>query len=179
MLVERRREILFQQLDLSGLDGWCGGNQVAAHTLLAEYHDICSFEPGELHSTDVAKLKIRVVDDEPFKEKFQRIPWPMVDEVRVHMKEMLEAGIICSSERPWGNAVILVHKKDGGLCFCIGFCKLNARTKKDSYLLPWIQEDIESLVGVEYFSYLELKAGFGKFQWTRHWHSILHSLWET
>ena len=34
------------------------------------------------------------------------------------------------------------------------------RTKKDSYLLPQIQEAIESLVGAGYFSCLDLKAGF-------------------
>ena len=49
---------------------------------------------------------------------------------------MLEAGAIHPSQSPWCNAVVLVHKKDGGLHFCIDFCKLNARTKKDSYLLP-------------------------------------------
>ena len=36
----------------------------------------------------------------------------------------------------------------------------DARTKKDSYLLPHIQEAIESLVGAGYFSCLDLKAGF-------------------
>ena len=70
MLVERRREVLFQQLDLSGLEGWSEGNQVATHTLLAEYHDIFSLEPGELGCNNLAKHKIRVVDDEPFKEGF-------------------------------------------------------------------------------------------------------------
>ena len=64
------------------------------------------------------------------------IPPPMVDKVQAHMKEMLEVGGICPSQSPWCNAVVLVHKKDGGLCFCIDFCELNARTKKDFYLLP-------------------------------------------
>ena len=50
--------------------------------------------------------------------------------------------------------------KDGGLHFCIDFHKLNARTKKDSYPLPQIQEAIESLVSVGYVSCLDLKAGF-------------------
>ena len=45
MSVERRREVLFQQLDLSGLKGWLEENQAAACTLLAEYHDIFSLEP--------------------------------------------------------------------------------------------------------------------------------------
>ena len=38
----------------------------------------------------------RVVDDEPFKDRLQRIPKPMVDKVCVHVKEMLEAGVIYS-----------------------------------------------------------------------------------
>ena len=64
------------------------------------------------------------------------------------------------SQSPWCNAVVLVCKKDGGLHFCIDFHKLNARTKKDSYLLPQIQEAIESLVGAGCFSCLDLKVGF-------------------
>ena len=72
----------------------------------------------------------------------------------------LEAGVICPTQSPWCNAVVLVHKKDGGLHFCIDFHKLNAWTKKDSYPLPKIQEAIESLVGGGYFSCLDLKGGF-------------------
>ena len=53
-----------------------------------------------------------------------------------------------------------MHKKDGGPCFHIDFCKLNARTKKDSYPLPQIQEAIKSLVGAGHFSCLDLKTGF-------------------
>ena len=77
----------------------------------------------------------------------------MVDEVSAHIKEMLEVGTIHPSQSPWFNAVILMHKKDRGLHFCIDFYKLNARTKKDSCLLPHIQEAIETLVGKGYLSY--------------------------
>ena len=58
------------------------------------------------------------------------------------------------------NAVVLVQKKDGGLCFCIDFCHLNACMKKDAYPLPRIQEAMESLVGASHFSCLDLKSGF-------------------
>ena len=60
----------------------------------------------------------------------------MVDEVHAHMKEMLEVGAIHPGQSPWCNAVVLAHKKDEGLHFCIHLCKLNPRTKKDSYPLP-------------------------------------------
>ena len=54
-------EVLFQQLELSGLEGWSDKNQAATHALLAEYHDIFSLEPGELGCTDLVKHEIRVV----------------------------------------------------------------------------------------------------------------------
>ena len=63
-----------------------------------EYHDIFSLEPGELGCMTLAKHGIWAVDDEPFKERIWRIPLPMVEEVRAHMKEMLEVGAIHPSQ---------------------------------------------------------------------------------
>ena len=88
MSIECRKETLLQQLDLSGLEGWSGTNCTSAHALLTEYHDIFLLGPGELGCMGLAKHDIRVEDDEPFKERFWRIPPPMVQEVRAHMKEM-------------------------------------------------------------------------------------------
>ena len=76
------------------------------------------------------------------------------------MNDMLEAGAIRPSSSPWCNAIVLVQKKDGGLCFCIDFRKLNARTKKGSYPLPCIQEMLESLEGSHIFSSFNFKLGF-------------------
>ena len=122
--------MFLQQLDLSGLEGWSGANGTSPHVLLTKYHDIFSLEPGELGCTSLAEHEIRVVDDEPFKERFQRTPPPMVEEVRTHVKEMLGVGTINPSQSPWCNNVMLVWKMDGGLCFCIDFFKLIAWTKK-------------------------------------------------
>ena len=46
-MVEQRKKLLFQQLDLSGLGKGSDRHQVATQALLAEYHDIFSLEPGE------------------------------------------------------------------------------------------------------------------------------------
>ena len=83
-----------------------------------------------------------------------------MDDVCTHVKEMLEASTFHTCQSLWCNTVILVHKKDRGVHFCIIFHKLNARTKRDSYQLNHIQEVIKSLVGAGYFSCLELKASF-------------------
>ena len=179
MSIEKRKETPLQQLDLLGLEGWSGANCTSACALLTEYHNVFSLELGELGCTSLAKHDIWVDDDKPFKERFWRIPPPMVEEVRAHVKEMLEVGTIHPSQSPWCNDAVLVRKKDLGPCFCIDFCKLNARTKQDSYPLSYIQEAIESLVGASYFSCLDLKAGFGRSPWMKHHNSKHPSQWGT
>ena len=109
---------------------------------------------------DAAEHVIELLDTEPFKERFRRIAPPLVEEVQEHLQEMLDGGTIRPSQSPWCNAEVLVHKKDGGLQFCIDFCRLNSRTKKDAYLLPQMQETMESMVGARFFSIMDLKSGF-------------------
>ena len=67
--------------------------------------------------------------------------------------------MICPSQSAWCNAVVLVQKKDGALCFCIDFYCLNTHTKKYSNPLLRIQEALESLVSAGHFSCLDLKSG--------------------
>ena len=159
-MVRQRHGKLFDKLDLSDLDSWTPELADADHQLLAEYHDMLSLDPAELGCTHSIEHIIKVTDDTPFKEQFRRIPPPMVEEVGNHLKEMLESGAIRPSQSAWCNTVVLVWKKDNSLHFCIDFCCLNACTKKDSYLLPRIQEVLESLVGAGHFSCLDLKSGF-------------------
>ena len=55
---------------------------------------------------------------------------------------------------------MLVRKKDGSLCFCIDFRKLNALTVKDSHPLPHICETLESLAGAGHYSTFDMNSGF-------------------
>ena len=80
--------------------------------------------------------------------------------VQEHTQEMLDGGAICLSQSPWCNAVVLVCKKAGGLRFCIDFRKLNNQTKKDAFPLPQMQETMESMIGTQFFSTMDLKSGF-------------------
>ena len=56
--------------------------------------------------------------------------------------------------------MVLVRKKDGSLWFCIDYRRLNAQTKKDAYPLPHMQETMESMLGTQHFSCMDLKSGF-------------------
>ena len=81
----------------------------------------------------------------------------MFEEVRQHLKGMLDTGAIRESQRPYSSNIVLVRKKDNFLRFCIDFRKLNSRTITDAYSLPRIEETIDSLSGSKYFSKLDLR----------------------
>ena len=68
-----------------------------------------------------------------------------------------------SLDPPIAHGLVLLYwfgKKDGKLWFCINLQKLNARTIKDAYSLPRIDEMLDCLNGVECFSSLDLKLGY-------------------
>ena len=73
---------------------------------------------------------------------------------------MLEIGTIWKSYSPWASAVVLVRKKDGSLRFCIDLRKLNARTVKDAYSLPQIEDSLNSMNGSCIFTSIDLKASY-------------------
>ena len=118
-----RHALLMEKLDLEGLETWPEEEAVQARSLLKEYHDLFSLEKHEIGQTKAVthKIVLRDPDTPPFKERFRRIPPPQVEEVREHLKLMLDAGAIRPSNSPWCNAVVLVRKKDGSLRFCIDF----------------------------------------------------------
>ena len=106
------------------------------------------------------KIVLKDPDTPPLKERFHRIPPPQLDKVREHLKLMLDAGVVQPNNSPWCNTVVLVRKKDGSLCFCIDFQRLNALTVKDSYPLSRIFETLESLARVAHYSTFDLNSGF-------------------
>ncbi|MCG8113688.1 MAG: RNase H-like domain-containing protein, partial [Candidatus Thiodiazotropha taylori] len=133
---------------------------VEAKQLLNKWSGVFSTGPTDLGKTDLIKHHIKLTDDTPFKEPYRRIPPAMYEEVRVHLKEMLEADAIRPSESPYSSNVVLVRKKDGSLRFCIDFRKLNNRTIRDAYTLPRIDDTIDTLIGSKYFSKLDLRSGY-------------------
>ena len=157
MSVVARQEKLLEKLNLDGLAHCSPRNAVAVRELVLAYHDIFALESNELGCTSAIEHEICIKNSEPFKEWFQCIPPPLLEEVHASLWDML---VICPRQSPWCNVVVLVRKKDGTLHFCVDFRCLNTWMKNDSYPLPHIQEALESMAGSAHFSSMDFKSGF-------------------
>ena len=129
-------------IDLSGLEDWPEKLQQEAKEMLKRNAKVFSKDDMDMGRTNLVKHHIKLTDPVPFKESYRRIPPQMYDEVKAHIQEML------------------VRKKDGRLRFCIDLRRLNNRTVKDAYSLPKIESILDSLIGAQIFSTLDLKAGY-------------------
>ena len=114
-----RIEKLFSKLDLSGMESWSHKQQQQMRKVFEEYHHLFALEDLELGKTDLVKHVIKLDNPQPFRERYRQIPPHQYEEVRQHLKEMVEIGAIRKSQSPWASAVVLIQKKTGELCFCI------------------------------------------------------------
>ena len=128
--------------------------------VLGNWEHIFSKGITDLGKTDLVKHKIELTDNTPFKQPYRRIPPGMYEEVKQHLKEMLEAGAIKESKSPYSSNVVLIRKKDNSLRFCLDHRRLNSLTKKDAYMLPRFDDTIDTLAGSKFFSKLDLRSGY-------------------
>lgn len=134
--------------------------RILVQSLLKSHSHVFAMTDLELGCATEVQHRIPLSDNIPFKERHRRIPPAEYEEVRQHLHEMLDGGIIRRSYSPYASPVVLVRKKDGSLRLCVDYRKLNAKTIKDSYALPRIEETLDALTGACWFSSLDLKSGY-------------------
>ena len=131
-----------------------------AKEFLQMWQHIFTNEPLDLGHTKTVKHEIHLDNDQPFNEPYGHIPPSLIQEVREHLREMIEIGAVRESSSPFSSNVVIVRKKDGSIRFCIDYRKLNQPRVKDAYAIPRIDGTLLLLAGAKYFSTLDLKSGY-------------------
>ena len=106
-----RENLLFSKIDLTGAKEWSEDLKKKTKDLFREYAHIFALESLDMGHTSMVKHKIKLDNYTPFKERYRCIPPNLFDEVKNHLKEMIQVGAISCSNCPWASAVVLVRKK--------------------------------------------------------------------
>ena len=128
--------------------------------LLLKYQDVFSVDDFDIGHTQTVTHGINLQDNVPFKQGHRYINPSMYEEVKEHLKQLFDTGMIKESSSPWASGVVLVRKANGKLRFCVDYRKLNQRTVRDSYALPRIEEIMDHLRASTYFSSLDMRSGY-------------------
>lgn len=136
--------------------------QEQVRALLCRYQSVFSQHEGDLGCTSLVSHEIPLLDDIPVRQRYRRIPPSEYEVVKAHINTLLEAKVIRESSSPFASPIVLVKKKDGSLRMCVDYRQLNAKTRKDAFPLPRIEESLDSLTGARWFSTLDLASGYNQ-----------------
>ncbi|KAJ7983606.1 hypothetical protein DPEC_G00375400 [Dallia pectoralis] len=104
--------------------------------VLGKYTHVFASSDGELGCTEVIQHEIPLTDCVPIKQRYRRIPPSQYEEVKAHIRQLLEQGAIRESCSPYSSPLVIVRKKDGSIRMCVDYRGLNAKTRKDAFPPP-------------------------------------------
>jgi hypothetical protein len=120
--------------------------------------------PEELPSMPSDRDIEFVIELKPDTAPIYKTPFRMTTlelaELKEHIRELLEKGLIHPSSSPWGAPVIFVPKKDGTQRLCVDYHALNEVIVKNMYPLPRINDLFDQLRGACVFSKINLWSGY-------------------
>ncbi|MBW0484812.1 hypothetical protein O181_024527 [Austropuccinia psidii MF-1] len=77
-----------------------------------------------------------------------------------HVSENVEKGFKRLSSSSKGEHFLFVKRKDGGLCLCVDYHKLNAVTRKNRYPVPPMNQLLTLFNGFTIFSKIDLRGAY-------------------
>ncbi|XP_028177583.1 uncharacterized protein LOC114365243 [Ostrinia furnacalis] len=135
-------------------------DRIKLKALLEEYRSCFSFGLTDLGLTNLTEMTITLKDTTPVVYRPYRLAYSERNKVKEMIQEMLDSGIITESESAYASPILLVQKKTGDQRLCVDYRALNAKTIKEHYPLPRIEDQIDQLGGYQYFITLDLASGY-------------------
>lgn len=132
------------------------------HSLLVEYQDIFAKDDLDIGCFTALKHQIDTGEEEPVKHRLRRTPLGFEKEEKEYIQKMLDAGVIRPSISEWASSPVLIRKKDKTVRYCLDYRDLNNKTRNVgcNWPLPSIDDCLDTLSGSQYFSTIDLAAGY-------------------
>ena len=156
-----REQDLPAEISLEDFPGTPAGKQEALR-IFTTYSNVFASEGGSLGRTTTIQHQIPTCDDIPVHQRHRRIPPNQLAEVKEHLQDLLDKGVIRPSQNNYASPIVLVRKKNGALRMCVDYRLLNAKVKPDAYPLPRIDESLDILGGAKYFSTIDLASAYNQ-----------------
>ena len=155
---QSNREVnLLEQLDLQ-INHLSAKQKLQLTNLITNHTDVFALNSQELGTTSLVRHVINTGNHPPVRQPLRHTPFALRNKVDEMVQEMLAQEVVQPSQSPWASPIVLVKKKDGGLRFCVDYRQLNRVTKLDVFPLPRIDDTLDLLSGVKYFTTLWLLA---------------------
>lgn len=138
---------LSQQMESLDLSALSKSEQAQVRALVQKYKAVFLGHENDLGLTRLISHDIPLLDNVPVHQRYRRIPPSEYEVVKTHIHQLLEAGIVSESCSAYASPIVLVKKKDGSLRMCVDYRHLNAKTRRDAFPLPRIEESFDSLGG--------------------------------
>lgn len=111
--------------------------------MLTEHAEMWDVRLGKIRVTE-HKLDLSQ-DAVPVRQNPYNLGYKELEFSKQQIDKMFKTGVVEPSASEWSSPIVLVPKADGSLRLFVDYRRLNAVTKFDSYLLPSMDDCVNSL----------------------------------
>ena len=136
-------------------DSLSGDQKLKIKQLLLEERDAFCVDDQDVGCAENLQLKINLSDKTPVQKNYISVPKPLYPELKHSIEDLLNRGFIQKSRSPYSSCCVIIGKKDGSLCLCVDYRKLNNKAITDRHPIPRVQETLDNLAGHKWFSTID------------------------
>jgi hypothetical protein len=127
---------------------------VMAAELLYKYWDVINTD-GQSGETNLLHHEIHTEDIPPIKCRTQPVNPALEPNLRRQINDWKKKDAIEESNSPWSFPLIAAPRRNGKIRWCVDYRRLNLITKKDTFPLPKIEDNLDQLSSSAIFSCID------------------------
>ena len=159
---EEEKDSLIKTLDLGKIKQISEEERKQLETLLRENADRFDIDGESIGRTWVITHKIDTIEGaKPQRSMAYRESPAQREAMKIMMDKFIKMGFISPTVSEWCAPSMLVKKKTPGQWrFVIDYRKLNSTIKRDAYIMPRVDDNIEAAGGAQFFSSFDASSGY-------------------